>query len=340
MMWLVIDPNLYVASALKHSSSLGMLEDVFESKDCVRLALDDLDNAIIKEYEVLATLVEEENARKQLGWLLENQGALTERLSVNEDCLRSSYLSDVGCDTPVEPHLLALCTKRGRDIKILAAGRDFDHELWKRRGIHDPGKVKQLEGHFETRISVWAGQLGRRALSDALRHQPAYPCCEAELEELLRRYDYTENEELEFKQPFNEQKSGPYHLNPSILDETMQAVCALSNTYGGRVLLGVGENKRRVGQPKGFELQYERTKGQLKPKNWEEIFNMIASDWLTHFDPPFDPLEPQYHKVELSNGRWVLVFSATKPTAEQQMKRRYRGRLYYRVKNITKVREP
>lgn len=339
MLWITLDPNVYLAAQLEHPPSLGLLDDLLEQREYVRFVLDEKDGTILEAYENIIEYLDGKS-RERLGWLLANQQTMTKHLPISRDCLEDEFLHQVGCDTPVEPHLLALCMQRGRDVHILAVGQDMDHPLWRHRGIHDAAKVKKLKEYFGLVLSVWCGQRARRALTDALRYQPLYPHNETELEEFLSDKRFAEGDTLEFKQPHNEQEGGPFYLTPSILKETMQAICALSNAYGGKVLLGVAENKRHIGWIKGFTLEYKpERESKPRPKNWDELFTMLTTNpnLLRKFSPPFEPSELRYEEVELQNGRWVLVFDIAEPNRDKVRERYYGTGMYVRRGAETKL---
>jgi hypothetical protein len=327
MLSLALDPNVYLAAHLGHSPSEGILDDLFDNRKLIRLILDRDDGAILEAYEELVKHLTG-NPRERLLWLLENQQVLARTLPVSVDCLRDGFLQETGCDTPVEPHLLALCAPSGRDIKIFAVGKDYTHTAWKHRGFHSSSTVQELKEHFDVNFSVWCGQPGRRALSDALCHQPIYPHTEEELEEFLERNRYTEGDMLEFKQPHNNQPGGPFYLTKSILRETTQAICALSNSYGGKVLLGIAE-RNYTGWIEGFTLEYKSSQ-DVRPKTWDEIFNILATTWLPKISPPFAPSELRYDKIELPSGRGILVFDVQEPEKDKRKERRYSGVTYVR----------
>jgi len=330
MLSLALDPNVYLAARLDHPPSEGLLDDLYDNRQCIRLVLDSDDGAILNAYEELVQHLTGK-PRERLLWLLENQKVLTRTLPVSTDCLRDGFLQQEGCNTPVEPHLLALCVPPGRDIRILAVGKDFAHDAWKHRGFHDSNKVQELSDHFDVNLSVWCGQPGRRALSDALCHQPLYPHTEEELKEFLERNRYTEGDMLEFKQPYNNQRNRPPSLNANILKKTMREICGLANAYGGHVLQGIAEDENHVGRIEGFVLEYKRKESEpAKEKNWDEIFNILATtdDWLPKFSPPFSPSELRYDKIDLANGRGVLVFEVGKPKPNTE--RYYGSGMYVR----------
>ncbi len=328
MLSLALDPNVYLAAHLDHPPSQGFLDDLFDNREHIRLILDQDDGAILEAYEELVRHLTGD-PRDRLLWLLQNRQTLARNLSVSANCLKDEFLQQEGCDRPVEPHLLALCVPLGRDVKILAVGRDFAHPAWKPRGFHDSNTVRRLNAHFGVNISVWCGQSGRRALSDALCHQPLYPHTEEELKELLERNRYTEGDMLEFKQPHNPHKGGPFYLTPTILDDTMVAICEFSNSYGGKVLLGIAEDENHIGCIEGFTLEYKPENGPVRPKNLDQIYNMLATTWLPKFSPSFTPSELRYGEIQLSNGRWALVFDVQKPGREKH-KRCYKGIIYVR----------
>ncbi len=106
-----------------------------------------------------------------------------------------------------------------------------------------------------------------------------------------------ESETLEFKQTTGSQRAA------------MQALCAMLNNRGGRVLFGVSPNRTIPGQ-------------QVSDKTIEELAKEIGE-----IDPP---AFPSVDRVPLENGQEVLVVTATQGPVRPYS---YKGQAYRRVGN-------
>lgn len=313
-MILALDPDVCVAASLGHPDSEGLLDDIYRYRDYVRIGLDREQDIIQKDLErILPGL--RENSRKWLTWLLESQKLHTTKLSAPKAYEEAEWLHDLGCGTPVEPHLIALCAERGREAPLLVVGPEFTSAQLRRRGVHDPIIVSQLEARYGI-LRVWPAVRARRALADWIRSRSPYPCTELELQDYLRQHKYQEGDQLEFKQPISRDLR-------SILRDAMKSLCALANSYGGKVLVGVTPE----GRIEGFEPIYN---GQRRSD--DELYQILASNpyILGGMNPRFDPSEVRYRFINLANGRKVLVFHVEKC----RQKRNYCGKRYYRCGTV------
>jgi len=310
MLHLALDPNVCIAASHNHPHSSGLLEDIKEVRDYIRLVADD-EGTILGEYEHLAEVLPEVQ-RKWLSWVLENKDALLRELPIPGFSTQEPTLCDIGCGTPVEPQLVSLSWEYGKMIKLLVVGAKFRHGDLRARGVHSKAIVSHLQHNLEIDIVVWDALHARRAIADHIKHEPLYPHDECELDDFLKENGYEENDQLEFKQPNNEDRSKGFYLTRSILKDTMREICGLANSHGGRVILGIAEDKKHIGVKEGFVLEYQSKKG-IRPKNVEQIFNILATDdhLFSDFDPPIGPYL-RCHLFPLSNGRYVLVFHVQK----------------------------
>jgi hypothetical protein len=316
-MILVLDPNVCLAASLGHPSSDGLLDDIWENRDYVKIALDKDENTILKDYERLLPHLNEKE-RKWLQTLLANRKHRTIELSAPKAHSQASFFDSEGCSTPVEPHLIALCVEPGRDARLLVVGRDFKHPQWRHRGTHNEGVVLKLQARFPE-LLISKAIHARRAITDYLRNKPLYPHTELELQEYLRMHKYEEGDQLEFKQP------NPY-FNRKLINSAMESICAMANSYGGKVLIGVDEDENNKGKLVGFVPRYKSNRGRIRDVTNDEL-GRIPVHQLREFNPSFTPDELRYHVIDLANGNKVMVFDVEKCSNN---KRRYKEKLYYR----------
>lgn len=334
MLHLLLDPNVCIAASHKHPHSSGLLEDIVEDREYVRLVVDE-EGVVLDEYECLLKKLPEVQ-RKWLLWVLTNRRELLEELAIPNFPTHEPVLCSIGCGTPVEPQLLSLCWEHGSQVKLIVVGAEFRHEDLRQRGVHNKTILQQLRRDLEAEVVVWDAFRARRAIADHIKYEPPRPHNELELDALLEEYDFEENDQLEFKQPNNEDRSKGFHLTRSILESVMVEICGFANAYGGRVILGIAEDDKHVGIKVGFSLHYKSKRG-IKPKCIDEIFNILATDpsLIPNFNPPIVPSALRYNVISLSNGRCVIVFHVQKTEFEYY----YGGRKYCRFGRQTKLVE-
>jgi len=315
MLHLALDPNVCIAADHDHPFSSRLLDTIWEGREYLRLVVD-AQGVLRSEYEQLIGSLSE-TQRTWLRWVLDNGHKLLETVDISDLENRLQILSQEGCGTPVEPQLLSLCWERGRSIKALVVGPDFQHSDLRARGVHDTTTVARLRHDLGVDFVVWSSIDASRFIAEHLQTDPPWPSNEMELDALLAENNSEENDQLEFKQPNNEHRERGYHLTRSILLEVMEAICGLANANGGKVLLGIGENRAHSGEKIGFELAYEK-RGSIKPSCLEDLFNTLATDelLLQNFYPRIVPTGLRYNEIRLDNGRYVLVFHVKKMDSE------------------------
>lgn len=327
-MLLALDPNICIAAAHDHSHSQDLLDEIFEARDYVQLAIDEEEQAILKEYqEILPNLGERQQKYMQALF------SRLEMLPAPVDPIRAAYLDDKGCSTPVEPQLIMVCSMAGCSVPILVVGPDFTHAELRSRGIHDPGKVEVLRSDcIEFReLTVFSALHAARHIRARLRTGLPYPYNQQELRSFLKEQRYRESDQLEFKQP--DENPRCQELTQSILQSSMEAVCAFANSYGGTVLVGIHEEMSTgLGHVTGFPLKY---KG--KNKSEDQVLRMLMDDdsLLRSIQPKLSPKEQRSYILKVAEDRCVLVLRIEKCNPPL---RRYRGKAYYRhgTQNITR----
>lgn len=314
MLHLALDPNLCIAASCEHPHSSGLLRDIREDRDYLKLVIDK-NGVILREYEDLLEVLPEVQ-RKWLLWILENKHSLLKKLAIPNFPMHEPALCNIGCGTPVEPQLLSLCWEHGSKVKLLVVGTEFRHEDLRTRGVHSEIIIEQLRHDLGIDVVVWDALRARRAIADHIKYEPLWPHNELELDTFLKENRFEENDQLEFKQPNNEDRSRGFHLTKSILEAVMKEICGFANAYGGRVILGIAEDREHNGIKMGFTLEYKSRRG-MRPKSRDEIMNILATDprLLSNFEPQITDIL-RYDMFPLSNGRYVLVFHIEKAEFE------------------------
>lgn len=126
-----------------------------------------------------------------------------------------------------------------------------------------------------------------------------YPKTRQELEEFLRRYgggQIQETERLEFKHPNGSDEC----LTNSIIRSTGEAVCAMANSGGGYVFVGITPDNRIAGIP----LIYNKSKRSL-----DEMQRLIHPE--VHRFQPEDPVDHMW-PIEVAPERYVFALFVSK----------------------------
>lgn len=308
---IALDPNVILAACLEDSHYEGLLTDIQDSQDYIRIAVDE-DGTIFNEFAALRTnQAIHREIRDWLTQIMRQQSRFIQSVSAPLAKSKYDWLCDIGCGTPVESQLIGICAEKGRDIRLIVAGKDINHEHFHSRGLHSDQIIKAIKKDYPHLIILDAFR-ARRSLSNWLKDSPLPPHNQLELESYLRERDYRERQYLEFKQP--EDSRNPTHLTRSILIESMQELCGMANATGkGKVVVGIFEDKRtKLGEIRGFPPIYENSKEQRKPKSENELEIILRNDYLNKFNPQFalEQLQFEFFEVygEWHNRRLVLVF--------------------------------
>jgi hypothetical protein len=314
MAYLALDPNVLLAAALGHPDSEQLLEQIVDKADFIRLVIDEGSEHIRSVYD---NVLEDPNLRDKLQWVSSaiDRGRLAfKRLPAHKADTHKQWLADNGFGAPVEPELIALAADAPRKIYLVVCGKEYWHPLWGQRGMHDSAHCQLLGAEPDfSRVSAYKAWEADRRLASWIRTDPLYPGTHHELEEFLHDQKYTENTQLEFKQPCDQQKqptSG--YLTRSILEKAMKGICGLSNARGGILIVGVYEDKER-GRPAvihGFQRSYYKGK-EVSPLDDDKLQQILAMYYLSRFTPEFNPDELRWEIVELQgelNGRIAIVF--------------------------------
>jgi hypothetical protein len=340
MIQLAIDPNVCIAAQACHPHSKGLLDDIFENRDYVRIVMDDGEHKVRETFEEVHSKVSD-RYRAWVSWLLEGHQIIESPVTKihSEHQLGES----MQCFSSLETQLLGICGEYG--IPLVVVGEEYKHPDLFHRNIYDVDKMNRLK-HYKPfqHLMVWDARYARRAIADWVKHKPVFPHTEQELRLFLQQ-NKREGDQLEFKQPYNGTPQSGSRLTRSILIDSMRGICAFANSHGGKVLVGIAEFKNKeyvVGKVEGFEPIYvNKTKQKTdKPnrKTSEEILGIIANDpdFLPGFQPPLTPDQLRCNTVELQSGRMVMVFDVDKPNNKAMPPVTFRGKRYMRFGQHTK----
>lgn len=141
------------------------------------------------------------------------------------------------------------------------------------------------------------------------------PNTKQSLEAFLMEYgggSIRETQKLEFKCPADPGKG----LNQNIVQKTCEAMCAMANSGGGYVFVGIKDD----GSIPGISLAYER-----KPCSHDEILRILYSN---HRD--FQPDEPvdQEWSIKVAEDRYVFAFRISEKRSNTY---KYKGDRFVRV---------
>jgi len=132
-------------------------------------------------------------------------------------------------------------------------------------------------------------------------NEPHPPCpnTKQSLEEFLRGYgdgEIRETQQLEFKCPSDPAKG----LTNKLVEETREAICAMANSDGGYVFVGIKDD----GSIPGVALIYNGT-----PRSVDELSRILYRDH-NQFAPD-EPVDAQW-EIKVARDRYVFVFRISK----------------------------
>jgi len=144
---------------------------------------------------------------------------------------------------------------------------------------------------------------------------PPFPNTKEGLENFLKRYgdgQIRETEQLEFKCPNNPAEG----LTKTVVDSARQAVCAMANSSGGYVFIGIKDN----GDISGITLKYEGIQRSV-----DELLNIVCGNH-TQFNP-YMPVDNQWC-IRLDEDRYVFILYVCNKRVKDY---RYKNERYRRV---------
>jgi hypothetical protein len=310
MTLLVIDPNVLLAAALDDTNAIALLREISQRYEYVTLGLDDED-AIRTAYSDLASYLRED---QQVLLNAIDRGTFNiVSLSAEKAARHKDFLQSLGCGTPVEPHLVAIASDDQSNVRLIIAGSEQIHSAWRSRGLHQQSVRIAVTGEPDfQRLNVTEVFDAYRRFPTWLEHDPPYPGTRRELEDFLRDNRYQESQQLEFKQP-HDQNNEPtdQYLTPGVIADAAKAVCALSNSYGGKVIIGVAEKANNKGELMGFRMVYKKD-NEFKPKSQDEMARVVVTAFQNYLSPTFLPEELRPFFVPTDSDRSVLVLHVVK----------------------------
>lgn len=134
---IALDPNIILAASLENSHYEGLLSDIQNSQDYIRLAVDD-EGVILNEFIALQTndAIHLE-VKDWLKRIIRQESRFIVNLPTSIKTNKYTWLCSIGCGTPIEQQLLDICTEQGRDIRLIVVGKDINHADFHPRRIHD-----------------------------------------------------------------------------------------------------------------------------------------------------------------------------------------------------------
>jgi len=310
MGWLVVlDP--YVACLADSDNVCNKIVATIHSSADHAFILDE-DQALLGKYEQLAVSNPESLIRDLYKYLVEQQCSgslsgsshvLSRRLSRSE----SEYCCDPHADQ-VEKVMVGLASgqKCTALVTLDARLRSKCPTSWLFWTEDCYQKVRdQHNVCFKfTDSSDW--------LSDP--HSPV-PNTKQSLEAFLMKYgegSIRETQELEFKCPANPDQG----LTQPIARKTREAMCAMANSGGGYVFVGIKDD----GSIPGISLVYDG-----KPRSQDEILRIL---YCNHSDfRPDEPVDRQW-SIKVAEDRYVFVFWVGKKRSNNYT---YKGDRFVRV---------
>lgn len=317
---IVLDPNVLRAAAEGHRYSAWALEELVDREVVYQIAVDSNGNKsrIFDElFEISSEFVTNPYVSAFIALFINRNQQRVARIrdaTLTED--EQSWLKAEGCDTPVEPQLIAVGRKAPRETYVLILNGSCKSAKLPSRGTDDTKKVDKICDKFKT-IRFWP--VNR---INALRNQiklHRYPASEAHLCQFLAD---VESETVEFKQPqLND--TGVYELTHSIVRDAWKAACGLLNNVGGYVAIGVDDDGTIHG------VRAANNKGELI--NDDDLSKRLT-DELCHFTPRA-ALHFSVTLVPLINGNRVILIHVSQGDAAPTYK--YRNQCYKRVATTT-----
>ena len=286
---LAVDPNVLIAAAEGHRHSTWALDALVERRSEFRIGIDPQSEIYKAYFENLQILKTHDATNQFVKVFLDRSNrryaVIREAVLTRSD---QEWLAEIHCDEPVEPKLIAVGRSAPGESGMLVVGESLNSTSLVGRGTNSLDVIEQLHRKY-TDLQVWRVGEVRRQLD--LINRSRYPGNESQLHQFLKD---TETEFLEFKQP--KPQDGTARLTHTIVIAALEAVCAMINSKGGRVLVGV--------DPEGKVIGIDPVLRNGKPD--DDLLSRRFSDEFTWFDPPIN----QYVKpavVPLSNGRRVVL---------------------------------
>lgn len=268
------------------------------------------------------------------------------------------------CDQSVEPTMLALGASGALCAWVCVVGDGSDWQLvhlptdpppWSIRGVDHPNTCKRLQGKptFK-RLRVKAALDAQGALTNWAERAVdyIYPRTQLQLEQFVADCDEHESQFVEFKQPDpsthahdGSARSSPF-LTWEIMDSAMESVCAMANTKGGKVVIGVKDGNGKVVAMDGFVPSYgkrarpdpahpDRIPGRypVHPCSYEQLCDVIHGH-LGKIEPKLcQPDEVRFEVFYLENGHAVIVIEVEQAGAINGIDYHFQPVIYERKRN-------
>lgn len=200
-----------------------------------------------------------------------------------DDSVIKGSLEKNGCDQSIEKELLTVGVNAPKEKYVLVTGKPLNFNGVHSRGTDIPGKIDCLENEIFG-LEVWTvGTI----VADLSRYERFSRGRFPNNLEHLRLFikGKSESETIEYKQPTGDNLK-------SILRAAMESVCAMLNTSGGKVIIGVRDD----GELTGFE--YPHSEDRLG----NELTNRLSS-----IKPTANRCVKLY-LISIGNGRYAAVY--------------------------------
>jgi hypothetical protein len=297
---IIIDPNVLLAAAESDRQSLWSLEEIFDRRAEIAIGIDAA-NKIFDEYtRIQAKLIAHETTQAFIKFFFDRRNTKLIRIqNATVDHIEKQWLMANQCGIPVEPELVIVGSRGSRDAFLLVLAGSYISPSVKKRGSDDPEIIEKLHRRYPT-LEIWSVSEMRKKVSllDRSRHP-------ANEEQLLNYIQSGEDEYKECKQPARYQGSqriDQTNWNHNIIKQAFKAVCAMVNSDGGCVLIGVNPSKQII----GIDPVYDSS-GQ--PDD-----DALSRRFTDHFDS-FQPCINRFVKpaiISLKNGRRVVLLHVFK----------------------------
>lgn len=311
-----LDPNVLIAASEGDTDSRYALNDMLKRRSEFRLGLDPDTTIYFDGFEtVAATTISDELVAK---FIKEFCNPNMDYMEIIENATLQpeiyQLLEKKACHQPVEPQLIKVAETAPEDSYMLIVDNEYESASLLTRGSRSTLVVEWLHTQFTSLRIVSVSQL--------LDFMPffrrsRYPGNEEHLDLYLKG----EHEYVEYKQPKialdNGKQMPSVELTKSITTASMEAVCALVNTEGGKVFVGVDDNGKVIGIENTY---YGRS------LNDDEL-SRLFSNRLSEFRPSVNRfVKPAI--LSLANGRKVVVLHVDQ--GDKGMRYFFKGTAYDR----------
>ena len=314
---IILDPNVLLAAAERpgHRESQVALQALARYREEFCLAYDPGKEIWRTYLDHYSHLVKHEKILPFIKFFVDrNQKRSIEIKDAILSETEKGWLRSKNCDVPVEPELVAVGHHARGDSAVLLIAGDYFSPSLSRRGTDDRSVLEQVQQRFTT-TTFWPVREVNYFLSRTERAR--YPGSEEHLRQSLG-LNPRENEFIEFKQPGNEKGEEVTALTENCLHKTFESICAMLNTSGGRVFVGVNDHGKIVGIDAELDEQ-----GQPD----DDLLSRRFTDRFHYFTPSINRfVKPGV--IPLGNGRRVVVLHIAR--GEESTRYCYRKRTYDR----------